>query len=197
MNRRNVSSVTTLPLGLTGNYSPFINLVFHIFLITIRYIIGEGRFLSNSGRLYVFFFFISVSLFIDLYAFGFHFVLGLSPLEKGYRGSRISVFVCTCFFLHFWLFVLRVLVFRSLFCNNVIISRFRHDVIVIILFTFDALLKCVLSRFLVLMMVKITNENFLIFLRNITLTILATFVIITLSIIRPWMTRDIRFSGPD
>ena len=39
------------------------------------------------------------------------------PLRRGYRGSRISVFVCTCFFLHFWLFVLRLLVFRRLFCN--------------------------------------------------------------------------------
>ena len=130
INKRNNSSQISLPWGLTGNCFPFISLVSHI-LITVRYCIaGEGRFLSNSGRLCVFFFFISVFALINECAFGFHFCFRSLlidthlvfiwyfisvPLRRGYRGTRISVFVCSfvpvsfCIFDYlywgFWFFV--------------------------------------------------------------------------------------------
>ena len=98
----------------------FLNLQLHC-LCSVQYCCTDGgRFLSNSARLCVFFFFIFVfalywlirvwfsfllSFFINWYAFDFIWYFASVPLGRGYRESRISVFVCTCFFLHFRLFV--------------------------------------------------------------------------------------------
>ena len=89
---------------------------------TIHYITNEEKFLSNSARLYVFFFFTSVScsLLINTpLVFIWYFVS--VPLRKaiGVQSISVCLIVCTCSFLHFWLFVLRLLVFRRLFCNNI------------------------------------------------------------------------------
>ena len=89
----------------------------------------KDDFLSNSGRLYVFFF---ISVFCSLLiksrlVFIWYFVS--VPLRKGHRGLEYQCsFVPVSFcifdylywdFLHFWLFVLRLLVFHRLFCNIV------------------------------------------------------------------------------
>ena len=125
-----------------GNCSSFINLFRHDdFLLQFAMLPNGGRLLSNSMRvstsssfLYLFLF------FINWCAFGFYLVLRLSAVEKDHRGlehqcsfARLYLFlfafliICietSCIFdylywdfLHFWLFVLRLLVFRRFFCN--------------------------------------------------------------------------------
>ena len=89
-------------------------LLFNCFFLTICYIICEGRFLLSSARLYAFLFFISVfcSLLINTrLVFIWYFVS--VPLRKviGVWSNSVRLFVCTCFVLHFWLFVLRLFAF--------------------------------------------------------------------------------------
>ena len=81
----------------------------------------KDDFLSNSARLYVFFFFISLfcSLLINTCLVFISYFVSV-PLRRGYRGSRISVFICSFVPVSFCIFdyLYSDLVFRRLFCNT-------------------------------------------------------------------------------
>ena len=104
-------------LGLTGNCSPFINLFLHNFF---RFAILPMKedFLSNSPRLYVYFFFISIfcSLLINTrLVFIWYFVL--LPLRKGHRDLEYqrSFFPLYLFLFAFLIFCIRLFAFL-IFC---------------------------------------------------------------------------------
>ena len=116
INKRNNSLLTSLPWGLTGNCSPFINLVFHIFnhgsLLHYRWRKISVEFCA-SLRLLLFYICFRSLLINTRLVFIWYFVS--VPLMRVYRGSRISVFVCSfvpvsfCIFDYlywdFWFFV--------------------------------------------------------------------------------------------
>ena len=137
INKINNSSLTSLLLGLTGDCSPFINLVFHIFnhgsLLYYRWRKISVEFCA-SPRLLLFYICLR-SLLINTHVVFISFFVSV-PLRRGCRGSRISVFDCSfvpvsfCIFDYlywdFWFFVdcfvtyvcLCVFFLKSLCCDR-------------------------------------------------------------------------------
>ena len=110
----NSSQVMAPFMGLKGSCSPSINLVLHDDFFTIFYTTVEGWFpveFCASLRLLLFYIYFRSLLINTRLVFISYFLS--EPLRKSHRGLEYSVrlFVCTCFFLHFWLFVLRLFAF--------------------------------------------------------------------------------------
>ena len=120
-NRLNIDSHVPCPWALAGNVLPFLNLMFHDISSALY---DEGNFcqnedVSSSSRFCICF----CSLLINTRLVFISYFVSV-PLRKGYRGFeyRFCLFVCTCFFLHFWLFVLKLLVFIDCFVLKLLVS---------------------------------------------------------------------------
>ena len=108
-------------MGLTGNYFPFKSLALHDKFLRFAILPLKNDFCrilrvsTSSSFLYLFF------LFNNSYAFGFHLLLRLSPLEKGHRGLEYQ---CSFVRLHLFLFAFLIICIES-FC---IFDYFYRDV---------------------------------------------------------------------